>query len=238
MKRVGRRQETFLVTNPMAIRILADADAAPWLKPFMRQPLSTKAAAKELGVSIQATHYRVQRMLRAGLLEVTDIRNRPGRPIKWYRAVARRFRVPLDLVPAVLIENLERGLSWERLLDRGVRRVRKVWRSPDELIVHLDEFGALNYDWGPQLRELLDPDAPPVLRFRSAALRLDWRDAKALQRELHDLWTHYRSRRGVIRFVFSVGLAPTLRTVRKSVASNATLMTEVPVRTRFRPLNY
>lgn len=203
-----KRLEALRVTNYLAIRILADADAAPWLKPFMREALSVKAATEELGMTIQAMHYRVQRMLRAGLLEVADVRHRPGRPIKYYRAVARSFRVPLDLVPAVLVENLERGVSWERLLDRGARRARKVWRSPDELVVHLDEFGALNYDWGPHLRELLDPNAPPVLRFRSAALWLDWRDAKTLQRDLHDLWTRYRSRRGKRRFVLSVGLAP------------------------------
>lgn len=208
MKSVVYRQEGLRTTNLLAIRILADADAAPWLKPFMRKPLSVKPAAEELGVKIQAMHYRVQRMLRAGLLEVANVRHRHGRPIRCYRAVARRFLVPLDLVPHALIENLERGVSWERLLDRGARRAGKEWRNPDELIVHLDEFGALNYDWGPPLRELLDSNAPAVLRFRSAALWLDWQDAKALQRELHDLWTRYRSRRGVRRFVLSVGLAP------------------------------
>ncbi len=208
MKQVVERLEALRVTNRLAIRILADADAAPWLKPFIREALSVKAAAEGLGVTIQAMHYRVQRMLRAGLLEVTGIRRRPGRPIKCYRSVARGFRVPLDLVPPEFVEDLERGVSWERLLDRGVRRARKEWRYPDELVVHLDEYGALNYDWGPHLRELLDPNAPPVLRFRSAALWLDWRDAKALQRELHDLWTRYRSRRGARRYVLSVGLAP------------------------------
>lgn len=208
MGRVVERLEARRVTNPRAIRILADTDAAPWLKPFMREALSVKAATEELGVSIQAMHYRVQRMLRAGLLEVTEVRRRPGRPIKRYRAVARSFRIPLDRVPPGLVEDLERGASWERLLDRGAKRAGRVLRYADELVVHLDEYGALNYDLGPHLREILDANAPPVLRFRSAALWLDWRDAKALQRELVDLWTRYRSRRGARRYVLSLGLAP------------------------------
>ncbi len=205
MKRFVERLQALRVTNRLAIRILADADNALWLKPFMREALSVKAAAEGLGVTIQAMHYRVQRMLRAGLLEVTDIRRRHGRSIKCYRAVARGFRVPLDLVPPESFEDLDRGLSWERLLDRGLR---KAWGYPDELVVHLDEYGALNFDWGPHERELLDPNAPPVLRFRSAALWLDWRDAKTLQGELYDLWTRYRSRRGARRYVMSAGLAP------------------------------
>lgn len=196
-------------SNPQAIRILVDPDAAEWLKPFIRQPVSVKVAAEEMKVSVQAMHYRVQRMASAGLLKVVSIERRRGRPVKRYRSVARVFRVPLQRVPPALLEALEHGVPWHRLLQRGAKRVLHPSLYPDELLIGMDEDGVLNFDFGPRLGRMhLDPSAPPVLGLHTAGLWLNWVDAKALQREIDALWERYRHRRGAKRYVFVVGLAP------------------------------
>jgi hypothetical protein len=54
-----------------------------------------------LAAPLPKLHYHVRRLLDAGLLTVSRTQPRAGRPVLFYRAVAARFLVPQDAMPAL-----------------------------------------------------------------------------------------------------------------------------------------
>ncbi len=195
----------------LAARILADPDVAIYLKPFMRGPTTVKAAAEEFKQSLQAMHYRVEQMLRAGLLEVVGLESRRGRAIKHYQSTAEAFQVSVDLIPSSLYQALSEYASWKSLLERGLRKANP---DPDRdlMVVYLDKDDALV--WGTGLdSKLVKPEEladafPAIFNTWAGALRLDKADAKALQRELWELYERYAHRGGSSKYVMHLGLAP------------------------------
>lgn len=207
------RNRVLELCNPLAARILADPDVAIFLKPFMREPTTVKAAAEEFKLPLQTMHYRVLQMLQAGLLQVVKVEARQGRAIKHYRATATAFQVPLDLIPHSLLENLTEHVSWKSRLERGLQKALGESNYKSQMVVYLDEDGLLiwgssqdDYRGDPQI---LGPGYPAVLNLWTGGLRLDRADAKALQRELWELYERYAHRGGAEKFVMHLGLAPT-----------------------------
>lgn len=197
--------------NPLAARILADPDIAVYLKPFMREPLALKAAARECGLPIQAMHYRAQQMLQAGLLEVVGLEARRGRPVKYYQARARAFRFALDLVPQSVLEGLANHLSWKQNFEQGLAQARSGQGEYEEhLTVYLDPDGLLIWgssaDKQAEQTQFLSDDYPAVLNLWSGGLRLDKAEAKAMQRELWELYERYAHRRGTGKYILHLGL--------------------------------
>jgi len=199
------------LNRPLAARILADPDLAVLLKPFMYKPMSLKCAADELKIPIQTLHYRAEQMVEAGLLKVEREEARRGRPVKFYRATARAYEVPLECVPPRLLERLEDHASWKRLLEEGLALTTGKQPRQDLLAVYLDDDGSLT--WGSrtneslQLEELAEGE-PAVLNFWGAGLRLNPAEAKKFQRELWFLYEKYAHRKGSERYVLHLGLAP------------------------------
>lgn len=195
------------LSHPLAARILADPDLAVWLKPFMHSAMSLKCAADELKIPIQTLHYRAEQMVEAGLLKVEREEARRGRPVKFYKATARAFEVPLELVPPGQLRDLENALSWKRAFEQGVNKA--LGRSGYEryLRVHLGEDGIMNWgDWEKSNETLFD-DFPAVFD-RWGVFRLSRKEAKALQKELSQVYEKYAHRRGDGRYVMHLGLAP------------------------------
>jgi hypothetical protein len=54
-----------------------------------------------LGTPLSKLHYHVARLLEAKLLVVSRAQPRGGRPVRFYRAVAERFVVPQESLPAL-----------------------------------------------------------------------------------------------------------------------------------------
>jgi hypothetical protein len=201
------------LNNALAARILANPDVAVFLKPFMRQPTTIKAAAEEFRQPIQAIHYRVQQMLQAGLLEVVKLEARQGRPIKHYQATATAFCIPLELVPPRLLESLTEHLSWKSQLERGLQKALGESLYTSQIVVYLNSDGLLIWGSSPDDQEgdpeMLNPQYPATLNLWTGGLRLDRADAKALQRELWELYERYAHRGGAEKYVMHLGLAPT-----------------------------
>lgn len=204
------------VKNALAIRILADADLAVYLKPFMRGPSTVKAAADEFRLPLQAMHYRVEQMVEAGLLEVVGLEGRRGRAIKHYQSTAQHFQIEIDRIPSRLLQDLLNHTSWKRLLERGLVKAYQQGDYPsaaeDFIVVSLNEDDMLS--WGSNLEvkgtklEELEDHFPAVVNTWAGALRLDKTEAKALQRELFDLYNRYGGRGGSGKYVLHLGLAP------------------------------
>ncbi len=207
-----------VVDRPAAVALLLDPERRDYLHPFMLGERSVAEAAADVGLSVKDMAYRVKRMHALGLLRVTRVRPRAGRPIRSYRA-ARAYFVPFaatpdaDLEDAVeallrgpqrqlvtgLVHNLrvtERDVhrwGWRFELDAGERISIRPSGSPD--------------DPAPFLRRLLDDDQPAVY-VANLPLRLDHAQAKQLQRDLAKLLAHYDGRNGADVYVLSIGLTP------------------------------
>lgn len=208
-----------IITDVAATQILMDHDRRAYLEPFMRGECSTTEAAEALGVPVKDMAYRVQRMLRLGLLHATGEQRRAGRPVRRYRAPARFF-VPfaalreVDLMEMfdVIIQPLQTGLL--RGLARAVTDT--AWDVHDwGYTFELNEKGHISVvplakPGEPAegiFERILQADAPPVY-LGYVPLRLDFPKAKELQRELIALVQRYQGERGGGTYWIGVGLAP------------------------------
>lgn len=71
---------------------------------------SAGEVAAELDVDLKRLHHHLQKLCRLGLVEVAGERQRPGRPIKLYRATSTAFLVPHAAAPELFTEELAREL--------------------------------------------------------------------------------------------------------------------------------
>jgi hypothetical protein len=167
-------------------RLLLDRRVSRFMVPFMGQENSVSAAADELGVTIAFLLPRVRRLVREELLIITREELRKGRPIKYYRAAADEFFIPMSS-----LELSDALLSDQYYNDVLVRN----------LVQQFEQFSALIPDAGFSVYRkgngiqvymaikpgadlpLTDPIAPPVM-WEWRFLRLPHERAKQLQLEL------------------------------------------------------
>lgn len=193
--------DTQTVQNPLAAQILANPSEIRWLKPFMRQTLSTKQAASELGVSRQTMHYRVGRLLQAELLVVEHSQKRWGRDIRFYRASAQRYRIPPHLMDPRLMERMESGGFWEDWLQANLRQAKLVMEG---LEVWLSQEGLAMWDF----EVPVNLEEEPLLNNSLSNLWLDYPEALELRQKLLEVVLQYQGRKGSQRYLLRLGLAP------------------------------
>lgn len=200
------------LNNALAARILADPEVAVFLKPFMHGPTTVKAAAEAFNLPIQTMHYRVGQMLKAGLLQVVAVSHRQGRPIKQYQATSTAFRFPLKLVPLRLLENLTSHVFWKAQLERSLEKALQANTHQAHMVVYRNQDGLLTWSSHPddeaEEPEVLGLQYPATFNLWTGGLMLDRADAKALQRELWELYERYAHRGGAEKYVMHLGLAP------------------------------
>lgn len=176
-------------------RLLSDPSAFRYFQPFLARESSVSSAAEVVGCGVDTMLYRVRRFCEAGLLKVTRTAKRAGRPIKLYRSSADAFFVPLAVTPFATVEerlahqmapfNQQIVHSAAHLIRESGREGRRIYRRPDGEV------------WIESARDqdspfsLEDPDLPAAFDV-SARLRLDFENAKSLQRELHSLFERYQ----------------------------------------------
>jgi len=197
--------------DPEAARALVDPETRQYLAPFVWRERRVSDVAAELGVTTNAVLYRVRQFLRLGLLEVTRTVPRAGRAVRHYRAVTPGFFVPFASSGTDSVEHLYEialGGTGATLL----ASLTRAWSSLAEdprwfgLYTYGDERGLMsnvvlpappddpNAMPGDFLSWLLGSDAP-ALWDNTFPLRLSREDAKAFQRDLHDLKRRYDKRK-------------------------------------------
>lgn len=190
------------LTDPDVAQLLVDPHAQRFLRPFLGQECTSKAAAEQLGVSLSLMAYWLGRFQEAGLLQVVRLEPRAGRHVKVYRSVADVFIAPFELLPsATLMEFFDLfGATERRRFVRALGRVAETWLSSDwSLRVRRNEEGKLQVDALPDpaktdvLPDFLAQNAPAAWQSFST-LRLHFDEAKALQRELAALWERYSNK--------------------------------------------
>ncbi|MBB5376433.1 DNA-binding Lrp family transcriptional regulator [Deinococcus metalli] len=197
--------------TPEAARVLADGYLRQFFEPFIWRERRVSDVAREVGVSTNAMLYRVRQFMRLGVLEVTRTEARAGRAVRYYRATSRGYFVPFAATDAPSVAAL-----YETSLDHARRSVlaalTQAWSALADdprwfgLYTYGDEDGLHSHvllPFPPDLtqpksgRGLLAPlldEGHPAIWDNATTLRLAPADAKALQRELHNLHQRYRAR--------------------------------------------
>jgi hypothetical protein len=204
------------ITDPAAIKVLLDEAYLPFMEALMRSEWTVSALAEHLGLPLNATHYRVRRLVVVGLVTETRLQARRGRPVRHYRAASQAFLVPYHCTPLGSLEDLvslhedsfERQF-WRAVVRAGLTLVRD--RGDIGLRLYVDGEEVVS-DVTPtaeafDLRDLLRPEAPALLIGRGV-LHLSRQDAKALQAELDEVLTRYTHKVGPDAYLVRVGLAP------------------------------
>jgi hypothetical protein len=206
--------EAFVVVrDPLQARLLTDPASFRFFEPFIDRDRTVSQAADEIGCRLDTMLYRVKTFLNAGLLAVSRLEKRAGRPIKHYRSSSSAYFVPFEVTPyAGLEERLKAGFearqemlvkSLARLLREHGWEGQRIFRSASgEVWTEGAADTARSFD--PK-----DPMTPVVLDF-SLTVHLSRDEAKALQLELSRLLERYRDResRPGQAYTFGVALVP------------------------------
>lgn len=187
--RSGTRKSYHTVTDPRQARLLSEPRFQAAFRQFLAREASATAAARELGLDLDAMLYRVRLLLGAGLLEVVRHQKRNGRPIKVYRSVHDEYFVPYDVTPfADLQERL--WLQAEAELRQRVaiqaRRLRASGASGQRL--YRDEHGdtwSVSADEPGQLLDWLAPSRPAAIDYWTD-MQLTEAQGRELQRLLFE----------------------------------------------------
>ena len=186
---------------------LLDARTLRFLAQFARAEASADAAARELGVNHSTLAYRVARLLESGLLVPAGTGPSRARRVRLYRTAADVFFVPFgatrlaEPVDVLLREYgpVQRAI-FRNFLEAGFAFVGLDAARDFGFVVALGPGGDMVARHGPDpsSRWSADTSAPdaPALHAGWGELRLDFADAKALQREMTELFARYSRRRG------------------------------------------
>lgn len=217
----------YTVTDPEQARLLSDPKAFEFFEPFIAREQTLTAVAEALGCRLDTLLYRVKVFVKAGLLRVTRLEPRAGRPVKHYRSAHDVYFIPFEVTPfaeveerlaahfrerqALVVPRLARVL---RASGRDGRRVYRrldngdVWQeSAGGVQTSLDLYNAAGY------RDHLKTHTGPVSEFMDDTLHLTDAEARDLLTELYGVWRRFaRKKEGDSSraYFFQFVLAPPL----------------------------
>jgi hypothetical protein len=206
-----------VLDNPKAVACILDYPES--FLAFVGKQKSISQASKETHIKLNAMAYRVKRMEASGLV-TCKYQKRNRRDIKVYTACAERLFIPLDLTPQQTLEALlERdSQNLERLINISIIKVKEQMRDQAHskqwgIRLFIDEHGEVQGDlaFSPyQKLELESTDAPALVDIADVSFKLDFADAKKLQKELLELEKKYQNNAGSQNYIFRIALVPYL----------------------------
>jgi hypothetical protein len=219
MKRNLRTREWLEITDTKQAAVLLEDKTLQFLTPFVGGERSADDAAALLNVNLNTLLYQIKRLRKFKLLQLVRTQKRRGSSIKMYRASADTFFVPFPVTPYAQPEDLllrEYEPLQRRLLagflEAGIAFVGIRSVNDFGLNVQLGQGGlCVNHGPNPRLGLTINPavpDAPAILN-QWHDLKLDFEDAKTLQREMMMLLERYRAKSGSGTYLAHVGLVPT-----------------------------
>ena len=196
------------VEQAEAVRLLTNPKAARYFFPFMLHEQSPSSAAAFLGLRLNVLMYWVRRFLALGLIEVTRIEPRGGRPLRFYRATANAFFVPFKALSARDLEDFYQELRqpFQAALGQSLLQTLSdpaldwgLWIS--------SQGGVQNFVFGDaEGRRAFNnrkPGAPATIQLQGS-LNLDFEQAKRFQHELIELYQKYLGYSGGQRYLLNL----------------------------------
>jgi DNA-binding transcriptional ArsR family regulator len=205
------------VTSPGAAAVLTNTREWNLLIILINQEASLSELAHEMRLSLPALSYRLKKLLKLGLVKVARTEKRKGSPIKYYRATATHFYVPFE---ATTFQSLTDLLAFtmapfERRISREMARLLLEAAKGWGLNFFASPQGGFNITFSPVperadtfLKQSLQLSFPAV-HDKVLMLNLDFDTAKALQRDLQEVYERYHQQlRGQQSYLLRIALVP------------------------------
>lgn len=188
------------ITDSTQARLMVHPEFSPLIDALIGQELSISALAQQAKLPLDTVHYRVKKLLKAGLLREVRQEKRAGRAIRIYSAVADSFFIPYSSFTHATLE--EKFMHWEmrvaKLVVRSqLRLMRDTFSDLGSLgpLLARNAQGRLTEDLvrprGEKI-DLMDMDFPAIMDGL-LSLRLPFEKAKALQAELDAIYRRYET---------------------------------------------
>ena len=188
-------RESLNVADPRAAAVLENARQRRILLLLVDRARSLSELSQLTEAPLNLLHHHVRKLISLGLVRIEREQARSGAPVKLYRATARSFFVPAELMKQAPGASLE--LQLRESLARGLA---------------LSLRGAVYFHdgQGPRMRLVREPD--PRATASETWLELHLSDAAAtdLAREVRALLERFRSRpgKGRRRYLVHAAIAP------------------------------
>ena len=187
--------ETVDVTDPRAAAVFCAPRQRRILLALIEQERSLSQLAGLTGAQLNLLHHHIGKFVSLGLVRIARVEPRAGAPIKYYRATAREFFVPAELMDAA--PGARSTLRLRELLEQSLAGLVKgaVYSSDGQ---------------GPRVRLVRHP-GPQVLALDIwRELTLNETEAAALAAELHTVLRRYPTSAdgGGRQFVVHAAIAP------------------------------
>jgi hypothetical protein len=188
-------QETARIVDRRAAAVFSAPRQRKILLSLVGEELSLSQLAHLTETPLSLLHHHVQRFMRLGLVKISRRQARAGAPIKYYRATARAFFVPAELMRA----ELDAG-STTLLRERLAKTLARTLRG----VIYTHDGNA------PQMRVVRDEASRVVAAELWMELRLSETDAATLAADLRALLHRFeaRSRKTRRRYLIHAALAP------------------------------
>jgi hypothetical protein len=188
-------RETINIVDPRAAAVFAAPRQRKILLSLVDEERSLSQLAPLTETPLNLLHHHVRKFLRLGLVVIAREEARAGAPIKYYRATARAFFVPAELMDA----DLDAGLS-AKLRDRLARSLARAIQG----VVYSHDGK------GPRMRIVRDAVPRPTAMQLWVELHLTEAEAAALANDLQALLHRFdgRTRKAHRRYLIHAAMAP------------------------------
>jgi len=189
-------RETARIADSRAAAVFSVPRQRKILLSLVDEERSLSQLARLTETPLNLLHHHIQRFLRLGLVRISRSEARAGAPIKYYRATARAFFVPAELMRA----EPHAGLH-SQLRDRLARSLARTLQGA--IYTHDGN--------GPRMRLVREASAPIAATELWLELRLSDADAATLAADLRALLRRFESRSGRTRrrYLVHAAIAPT-----------------------------
>lgn len=89
-----------IVDDMRKIHLVTDHTRRAILERLVNGAMTSRALAKELGISQQLAYHHLQKLIQAGMVEVKEIDRRGNKEVYFYQAVAKAFRFEVPEIRA------------------------------------------------------------------------------------------------------------------------------------------
>jgi Helix-turn-helix domain len=113
-------REQFRITTQAAAAVFASPRQSRIVQTLIGEPLTLADLARLTDTPLNLLHYHVNKCIKLGLIRIAHAKPRAGRAMKYYRASARSFFVPAELISEW--PGAERTQDLRDTLDRGNAR--------------------------------------------------------------------------------------------------------------------
>lgn len=139
-KNYGSLQDVKILDSPANIRLLFKFSYLVLLRLLVKDVYTASSLSQESGISLDKVLYRLRVLTHQGLIHVVHEQPRAGRSIKHYRAVAKSFFIPQNMLGEMALSGWQEFREIRQALDHVLENAATRYDDADGLVGDLVTF--------------------------------------------------------------------------------------------------